>query len=103
LLSTPEGAVPSVLCLPEQREARAQEELGSWLVVLSQAQEEVAAATERVERARVVREKVVQAPRRAVRCGHCAGRGRIGASRVGLGHGERPPQWPPRTRCPVPS
>ncbi|GAX57935.1 hypothetical protein AQJ27_48180 [Streptomyces olivochromogenes] len=92
--------MPSVLGLPEQREARAQEELGSWLVVLSQAQEEVAAAT---ERARVAREKVVQAPRRAGRCGHCAGRGRIGASRVELGHGERPPQWPPRTRCPVPS
>lgn len=45
--------MPSVIGLLEQCEAQAQEELQSWLEVLSQAQQEVAAATERAERARV--------------------------------------------------
>ncbi|MEU2686830.1 hypothetical protein ABZ654_23715 [Streptomyces hygroscopicus] len=45
--------MPSVIGLLEQREARAQEELESWLEVLGQVQEEVAAAQERAERARV--------------------------------------------------
>ncbi|WP_189317196.1 hypothetical protein [Streptomyces brasiliensis] len=53
--------MPSVIGLLEQREARAREELESWREVLSQTQEEVAAATERAERARVAREKLVQA------------------------------------------
>ncbi|WP_369392470.1 hypothetical protein AB5J72_36465 [Streptomyces sp. CG1] len=47
--------------LLERREGRAREELESWLGVLRQAQEEVTAARERAERARVAREELVQA------------------------------------------
>ncbi|MFE5092335.1 hypothetical protein ACFRCI_18600 [Streptomyces sp. NPDC056638] len=47
--------------LLEQREARAREELDSWLEVLRQAREEVTAAQERAERARVARAEFVQA------------------------------------------
>ncbi|WP_141720882.1 hypothetical protein [Streptomyces sp. Ncost-T10-10d] len=47
--------------LLEQREARAREELDSWLEVLWQAREEVTAAQERAERARVARAELVQA------------------------------------------
>ena len=45
--------MPSVLGLMERREARARQDLESWTEVLEQAQAEVNAARERVERARV--------------------------------------------------
>ncbi|MFJ6901501.1 hypothetical protein ACIQRU_46975, partial [Streptomyces hokutonensis] len=51
--------MPSVLGLMERREARARRELESWTEVLEQAQAEVDAARERVERARVGREELV--------------------------------------------
>ncbi|MDX6314501.1 MAG: hypothetical protein QOF44_3965 [Streptomyces sp.] len=51
--------MPSVLGLMERREARARQELESWTEVLEQAQAEVNAARERVERARVGREELV--------------------------------------------
>ncbi len=51
--------MPSVLGLMERREARARQELESWTEVLEQAQAEVDAARERVERARVGREELV--------------------------------------------
>ncbi|PKT67282.1 hypothetical protein CW362_41270 [Streptomyces populi] len=54
-----EGAMPSVLGLMEQREARARQDLESWTEVLEQAQAEVDAARARVERARVGREELV--------------------------------------------
>lgn len=58
--------MPSVLGLMERREARARQELESWTEVLEQAQAEVDAARERVERARVGREELVSVwPRRA--------------------------------------
>ncbi len=50
--------MPSVLGLMERREARARQEL-EWTEVLEQAQVEVDAARERVERARVGREELV--------------------------------------------
>ena len=51
--------MPSVLGLMEQREARARQDLESWTEVLEQAQAEVDAARERLERARVGREELV--------------------------------------------
>jgi hypothetical protein len=42
--------MPSVLGLTERREARARQDLESWTEVLEQAQAEVNAARERVER-----------------------------------------------------
>lgn len=61
--------MPSVIGLLEQREVRAREELESWLEVLSQAQEEVPAVTERAE------EGAGGTAARAGRLGHrgCAG------------------------------
>ena len=56
MLLIEEVAMPSVLGLMELREARARQELESWTEVLEQAQAEVDAARERVERARVGRE-----------------------------------------------
>ncbi|MEK8142345.1 hypothetical protein NKH18_07135 [Streptomyces sp. M10(2022)] len=50
-----------MLGLMELREARARQELESWTEVLEQAQAEVNAARERVERARVGREELVSA------------------------------------------
>ncbi|MEU0214339.1 hypothetical protein ABZ281_04180, partial [Streptomyces sp. NPDC006265] len=47
------------LGLMEQREARARQDLESWTEVLEQAQAEVDATRERVERARVGREELV--------------------------------------------
>lgn len=82
--------MPSVIGLLEQREVRAREELESWREVLSQAEEEVAAATERAERARVAREELVQALAEEgvggaspvpVDAGAEAGRGRSGRRR----------------------
>jgi hypothetical protein len=100
LLWIEEGAMPSVLGLMEQREARARQDLESWTEVLEQAQAEVDAARERLERARVGREELVSV---------LAGEGpvntpvsvpsgsemaaAVGASGLGLGHGERPPVW----------
>ena len=57
-----EVVMPSVLGLMERREARARQDLESWTEVLEQAQAEVDAARERVERARVGREELVSVP-----------------------------------------
>ncbi|NSL43633.1 hypothetical protein [Streptomyces sp. 8P21H-1] len=51
--------MPSVLGLMEQREARARQDLEFWTEVLEQAQAEVDAAQQRVERAQVGREELV--------------------------------------------
>jgi hypothetical protein len=59
LLLIEEVAMPSVLGLMEQREVRARQDLESWTEVLEQAQAEVDAARERVERVRVGREELV--------------------------------------------
>ena len=53
--------MPSVIALLECREARAQEELDSWLEALREAEECVVAARGRVERARTAREEVLRA------------------------------------------
>lgn len=100
LLLIEEGAMPSVLGLMERREARARQELGSWTEVLEQAQAEVDAARERVERARVGREELVSvlAEESAVNTpvsvpsgGEAAAAG--GSSGSGAVYGERPPVW----------
>ena len=52
--------MPSVLGLMEWREARARQDLESWIEVLEQAQVEVGAAQEWVDRARVGREERVK-------------------------------------------
>lgn len=100
MLLVEEGAMPSVLGLMERREARARQELESWTEVLEQAQTEVNAARERVERARVGREELVSvlAEESAVNTpvsvpsgGEAAGT--VGSSGSGAGHGERPPVW----------
>jgi hypothetical protein len=96
--------MPSVIGLLEQREARAREELESWLEVLRQAQEEVTAAQERAERARVAREELVQAlaEESAVSTvtsvpagGDADASAASGASGAGVGYDERPPVWEP--------
>jgi hypothetical protein len=98
LLLIEEGAMPSVLGLMERREARARQELESWTEVLVQAQAEVDAARERVERARVGREELVSvlAEESAVNTpvlvpsgGEASAAGASGGS----GAGERPPAW----------
>lgn len=95
-----EGAMPSVLGLMEQREAWARQDLESWTEVLEQAQAEVDAARERVERARVGREELVSVlagessvstPVSVPSGGVMAAA--VGSSGVGVGHGERPPVW----------
>jgi hypothetical protein len=92
--------MPSVLGLMERREARARQELESWTEVLEQAQAEVDAARERVERARVGREELVSVlvgesgvdtPVPVPSGGGAAGVG--GSGGLGAGHGERPPVW----------
>jgi len=92
--------MPSVLGLMERREARARQELESWTEVLEQAQAEVDAARERVERARVGREELVSVlagespmntPVSVPSGGEMAAAG--GSSGSGTGHGERPPVW----------
>jgi hypothetical protein len=45
--------VPSVIALLEFREARAREELESWLKVVREAEEHAAAARQRLEHARI--------------------------------------------------
>ncbi|MCZ9347070.1 hypothetical protein NGM37_56150 [Streptomyces sp. TRM76130] len=95
-----EGAMPSVLGLMEQREARARQDLESWTEVLEQAQAEVDAARERVERARVGREELVSvlAGQSTVSTPVSVPSGgetvtAVGADGLGSGHGERPPVW----------
>ncbi|MEU0216588.1 hypothetical protein ABZ281_16325 [Streptomyces sp. NPDC006265] len=92
--------MPSVLGLMEQREARARQDLESWTEVLEQAQAEVDAAWERVERARVGREELVSvlAEERAVDTPVSVPSGGEAAAVVGSGgpgavHGGRPPVW----------
>jgi hypothetical protein len=84
----------------EQRETRARQELESWTEVLEQAQAEVDAARERVERARVGREELVSVlaeespvntPVSVLSGG--AAVAAVGPSGSGAGHGERPPVW----------
>ncbi|MFF7772522.1 hypothetical protein ACFZC7_39285 [Streptomyces massasporeus] len=92
--------MPSVLGLMERREARARQELESWTEVLEQAQAEVDAARERVERARVGREELVsvlagESPVNtpvSVSSGGAAAAA-LGSGGSGAGHGERPPVW----------
>jgi hypothetical protein len=100
LLLIEEVAVPSVLGLMERREARARQDLESWREVLEQAQAEVDAAWERVERARVGREELVSVlaeestvdmPGSVPSGGEVAAA--VGPSGLGAGHGERPPVW----------
>ncbi|MCX4538249.1 hypothetical protein OHA79_45565 (plasmid) [Streptomyces sp. NBC_00841] len=92
--------MPSVLGLMERREARARQDLESWTEVLEQAQVEVDAARERVERARVGREELVSVlaeestvdtPVSVPSGGGVATA--AGSSGSGAGHGERPPAW----------
>ncbi|MEV6533685.1 hypothetical protein AB0M86_29505 [Streptomyces sp. NPDC051639] len=92
--------MPSVLGLMEQREARARQDLESWTEVLEQAQAEVDAARERVERARVGREELVSVlagespvdtPVPVASGGEMAAA--VGSGGLGAGHGERPPVW----------
>jgi hypothetical protein len=100
LLLIVEVVMPSVLGLMERREARARQELESWTEVLEQAQAEVDAARERVERARVGREELVSVlaeestvntPVSGPAGGEAAAAG--GSSGSGAGHGERPSVW----------
>jgi hypothetical protein len=99
LLLIEEVAMPSVLGLMEQREARARKDLESWTEVLEQAQAEVDAARERVERARVGREELasvlaagsaVDTPVSVPSGGSAA---TVGSGGSGMGHGARPPVW----------
>jgi hypothetical protein len=53
--------VPSVIALLECREARAQEELESWLEAVREAEEHAAAARQRADHARIAREEVMRA------------------------------------------
>ncbi|MEV7239038.1 hypothetical protein AB0N06_35610 [Streptomyces sp. NPDC051020] len=92
--------MPSVLGLMERREAWARQELESWTEVLEQAQAEVDAARERVERVRVGREELVSvlAEESAVDVsGFVASGGEVaaavGSSGSGAGYDERPPVW----------
>ncbi|MFD9435266.1 hypothetical protein [Streptomyces sp. NPDC060002] len=92
--------MPSVLGLMEQREARARQDLVSWTEVLEQAQAEVDAARERVERARVGREEFVSVlagespvntPVPVLSGGEMAAA--VGSGGPGAGRGERSPVW----------
>ncbi|MDJ0466638.1 hypothetical protein [Streptomyces sp. H27-C3] len=92
--------MPSVLGLMERREARARQDLESWTEVLEQAQAEVDAARERVERARVGREELmsvlagestVNTPVSVPSGGEAAAG--VGSSGSGAGHGGQPPVW----------
>jgi hypothetical protein len=100
LLLIEEVAMPSVLGLMELREARAREELESWTEVLEQAQAEVDAARERVERARVGREELVSVlaeesavdPPVSVPTGGAAAAAGGSSGSVAV-RGARPPVW----------
>jgi hypothetical protein len=50
--------VPSVIALLEVREARAREDLESWLEMLREAEVQAEAARQRLEHARIAREEV---------------------------------------------
>ncbi|MEV3934242.1 hypothetical protein [Streptomyces sp. NPDC049944] len=102
MLLIEEVVMPSVLGLMERREARARQELESWTEVLEQAQVEVDAARERVERARVGREELVSVlaeegavttPVSVPSGGEVAAAG--GSNGSGPVHGGRPPVWRP--------
>jgi hypothetical protein len=99
LLLIVEVVMPSVLGLMERREARARQELESWTEVLEQAQAEVDAARERVERARVGREELVSVlagestVNTPVSVPSGAVAAAVGSGGSGAGHGERPPVW----------
>ncbi len=92
--------MPSVLGLMDRREARARQDLESWTEVLEQAQAEVDAAREQVERARVGREELVSVlaeespvdtPVPVPSGGGMAAV--VGSGSLGAVHGERPPVW----------
>jgi len=92
--------MPSVLGLMERREARARQDLESWTEVLEQAQAEVDAARERVERARVgceelvsvlAEESTVSSPVSVPSGGAVVTA--VGSSGSGAGYVERPPAW----------
>ncbi|MFF1299400.1 MULTISPECIES: hypothetical protein [unclassified Streptomyces] len=92
--------MPSVLGLMERREARARQDLESWTEVLEQAQAEVDAARERVERARVGREELVsvlaeESPVSTPVSVPSGGEVAVAVGSGGLGavHGGRPPVW----------
>lgn len=53
--------MPSVIALLEFREARAREELESWLEVVKEAEEQAAAARQRLEHARIACDEVLRA------------------------------------------
>ncbi|MHA6757729.1 hypothetical protein [Streptacidiphilus sp. PAMC 29251] len=53
-----EVRVPSVIALLEVREARAREELESWLEMLREADVQAEAARQRLDHARIAREEV---------------------------------------------
>jgi hypothetical protein len=102
LLLIEEVAMPSVLGLMERREARARQDLESWTEVLEQAQAEVDAARERVDRARVGREElvsvlaeesVVDVPAAVPSGGEVAAAVGSSGSGAGAGYVERPPVW----------
>jgi hypothetical protein len=100
LLLIEEVVMPSVLGLMERREAGARQELESWTEVLEQAQAEVNAARERVERARVGREELVSvlAEESAVNTPVSVPSGgevaaTVGSSGSGPVRGGRPPVW----------
>ncbi|MFJ9482692.1 hypothetical protein ACIRRI_48385 [Streptomyces mirabilis] len=92
--------MPSVLGLMERREARARQDLESWLEVLEQAQAEVSAAQERVERARVGREELLQVLAEESAAGVPAATSvggdadaSTGSGGFGAGYDGRPPVW----------
>lgn len=71
--------MPSVIALLEFREARAREELESWLEVVREAEEHAAAARQRLEHARIACGEVLRALLRISSWGDVtvvAGRGR---------------------------
>ena len=90
--------MPSVLGLMERREARARQDLESWTEVLEQAQAEVDAARERVDRARVGREELVSVLSEESVVDVPSDVGVAAAvepsgSGSGSGYDERPPVW----------
>ncbi|MER8091049.1 hypothetical protein ABTZ57_39875 [Streptomyces sp. NPDC094048] len=102
MLLIEEDAMPSVLGLMERREARAWQDLESWTEVLEQAQAEVNAARERVDRARVGREELVSVlaeesavntPASVPSGGEVAAAVGSSGSGAGAGYDERPPVW----------
>ncbi|MBC9731406.1 hypothetical protein [Streptomyces sp. TRM68367] len=60
--------MPSVIALLELREARAREELESWLEVVKEAEEQAAAARQRLEHARIACGEVLRALAEEAEC-----------------------------------